>query len=260
MRKTFTIMTTGDRFESLKNLTNSLYGYLNSGWDIAINFQKYKDEHFEEIKSILDKYNCKKYLFRTNEYSGTNFARLYILDRVDSDIWCNLDDDMEIIPLSNYEPIVDLLIKNKNIGIISSNWARTTDLARRKNIKDELIKQKIVFTGGGMFYRNDVADVFRNMPRAEYLFDNPVWSIYSYVNGYDNYRFLGSVAVHRICTKGGRRTWICETGSKKKLPPEEYITCRKAKNKNKSGFDEYYQCLDSDVTKYADEVHENNKK
>ena len=103
--------------------------------------------------------------------------------------------------------------------------------------------------------RQDVADIIKQIHRQQYLFDNPLWSIYSYVNGYDNYRYMGSAAVHEICTKGGRRKWINESNSHKALPPPEWLNVRRGKGKA-GGFDEYLICDSSDVTDAAHEMHE----
>lgn len=142
MKKTFVIASTADRFDGLCTLIRSLSVYLHNGWDIAINFQKYDDEDYDAVEYLLRDYPCEKHLFRTGEYNGCSLARIYILERVKSDIWCSLDDDMEITPLTNYERMVDILTKDKTIGFISSNWALTENLARKKKLKVNYHKRR----------------------------------------------------------------------------------------------------------------------
>lgn len=260
MIKTFVVASTGDRFESLMVLLESLDLFLVNGWKIRIVGQKYSDAHLREIDCFLKRYGADNTVVNFDEYIGAHSAKVYALSNYKSDIWCSLDDDMEAIEgMTNYGKIVSMLEAEKSIGFISGNWARTKDWALRKGTKDELIPQKLVYTGGGLLFRDDVAEIIRNIPNEEYLFDDCLWAVYAYVNGYNNFRYRGSVLVHRICTKGGRRTWIASTHSTKKLPPEEILRVRKA-NTKKVGYDEYLICMDKDVTPYANDLHKQNLK
>ena len=42
------------------------------------------------------------------------------------------------------------------------------------------------------------------------------------MNGYTNYRWRGSLSIHRVCSKGGRKLWVAETQII--LPNPEYIS------------------------------------
>lgn len=258
--KTFVVASTGDRFESIMLLLRSLDFYLLNGWNIIIVGQKYSADHLDEIKRFLSAYNGDNVVLNFDDYLGAHSAKVYALNNYKSDIWCSLDDDMELVAgLTNYGKIVSLLEQDKSIGFISGNWARTREWAIKKGIKDELIRQKLVYTGGGLLFRDDVADVVRSIPDEEYLFDDCLWAVYAYINGYDNYRYRGSVVAHKICAKGGRRTWLAVATNKKKLPPENILRVRKG-NTNKIGYDEYLICVEKDVTDYAKELHMKNIK
>ena len=260
MIKTFVVASTGDRFESIMLLLKSLDFYLLNGWNIIVVGQKYKEDDINEIKRFLSRYNGQNVFLNFPDYLGAHSAKVYALNNYKSDIWCSIDDDMEIVDgLTNYGRIVAWLERDKSIGFISGNWARTRDLALKKGIKDELIRQKLVYTGGGLLFRDDVAEIVRNIPNDEYLFDDCLWAVYAYINGYENYRYRGSVVIHKICAKGGRRTWLAATTNKKRLPPENILKVRRG-NTNKIGYDEYLICLDKDVTEYAKELHLKNAK
>lgn len=255
MKKTFIIATTGDRAERLENLLISLEPYFQRGWKAVIVAQRYSKKDILTIKKYWG--DCSK-IICFNNMIGAHSAKVAALKSVNSDIWCSLDDDMFAIPATDYDRISDILSENRNIGFISGNWARTISMAKKKERQDKLVKQKLVFTGGGLLFRDDVAEIIRNIPNCEYLFDDCLWAMYAYVNGYENYRYLGSIAIHEICTKGGRRTWLKEATSKKVLPPEELLKVRKGKTQ--SGYNEYLICNDSDLTKLAKELHEKYKK
>ena len=108
-------------------------------------------------------------------------------------------------------------------------------------------------------FRQDVAEIIKAIPRVMYVFDNPLWSIYSFVNGYDNYRYMGCAAVHNICTKGGRIKWLKENDKAKRLPPAEWIVTRRGTGKAGSN-NEYLICDSKDITPLARKLHERNKK
>ncbi len=261
MVKTFLVSTAGGRIDGFIKLINSLKRYAASGWGIRVLFQKYSDEDFEKAESSLKEIFGENYSTdRSDELTGGHLSRVYLLDKYDSDIWMLLDDDMEALPFyTNYDMMSAIVQKDKSIGLISGNWRRTEGMCKKVQKVNKILKQDIVYTGGGLCFRNDVAEIIKAIPRKMYLFDNPLWSIYVYVAGYTNCRYMGSVAVHNICTKGGRRRWLSEVSEEKSLPPSEYITTHKGKGKAGSN-DEYLICDSSDITDFAKELHRRNKK
>jgi len=253
MKKTFVVATTGDRADGLKRLIISLNPFFKSGWEIVSVCQSYEIKDFLDIKSLIGQ---RGKAIRFDNLIGAHSAKVFALKTFKSDIWCSLDDDMFATPKSDYNRISNILSERKDIGFISGNWARTYNLAMAKNQQDKLIPQKLVFTGGGMVFRDDVADIVRHIPDEQYLFDDCLWAMYAYINGYDNFRYLGSVSVHQICSKGGRRTWL-KSKPERVLPPEEYLRVRKGSQKD--GYNEYLICNDSDLTELAHLEHRKRK-
>lgn len=258
MRKTFLVPSLAGRINGVFRLMESLIGY--STWDIDLILQCYPVGERAIIEAHAEAvFPGRARIYATEEMTGPHLARCLALDDHESDIWCILDDDMYALPdMTDYDKMAQALWEDKSIGILSSNWRRTDELARKVKRDARIVKQPIVYTGGGMMIRQDVADIIKGIPRTQYIFDNPLWSIYSYVSGYDNARYMGSVAVHQICTKGGRRKWIKETDSSKSLPPSEWIRTRRGKGEE-GGFDEYLICDSSDITPLAKEAHGRNK-
>lgn len=251
MKKTFIIASTGDRCDGLCQLLISLTPFFQTGWQAAVVCQGYSDEDAKTVKIILGGYGkC----FFLKDLIGAHSAKMIALTNVQSDIWCSLDDDMCAIPETHYNEMADTLMERKDMGFLSGNWARTSDLAKKKKCVSELVSQKLVFTGGGLMFRDDVAEIIRNIPNEQYLFDDCLWAMYAYINGYSNYRYLGSIAIHRICTKGGRKTWLRKTNNRI-LPPTEYLVCRKCND-----LDGYYMCVDKDLTDLAHQKHKENKR
>lgn len=258
MKKSFLICSLYGRLKGVTKLLTSLSEYKD--WFFYISLQKYPD-----IEIAIIEEHCKRLfgdrfkIYSTQEMSGPHLARCRIFDEVQSDIWCILDDDMFAINgVTQYDKMAEILYERKDIGLLSSNWRKTEGMLAKVALEDKLVKQTIVYTGGGMTLRQDLADIIKAIPRVQYLFDNPLWSIYSYVNGFDNYRYMGSASVHEICTKGGRRKWLKENDKYKSLPPEKWLRVRKGKGKE-GGFDEYLICDSSDVTEEARRLHKENK-
>lgn len=258
MKKSFLICSLHGRLQNLIKLLTSLKEYTD--WHIYISLQMYPKEEeaviYEHCRTLFDD---RFRLYSMQRMTGPHLSRCRIFDEVNSDIWCILDDDMWAIKgVTDYDKMANILYEKENIGLLSSNWRRTENMLKKVILQDKLVKQNIVYTGGGMMLRQDLANIIMNIPRVQYLFDNPLWSIYSYVNGYDNYRYLGSAAVHEICTKGGRRKWIKENDCSKALPPAEWIITRKGKGE-KGSFDEYLICEQKDITEMAHNLHKENK-
>ena len=255
MTKTFIIASTGDRKDGLCRLIISLTPFIKSGWTISAVCQGYSEGDKRDIKNLVGK-NGKVFAF--DNLIGAHSAKMVALNDSHSDVWCSLDDDMFAIPKTNYDKIADVIFNDKSMGFISGNWARSIKQADSKDAKDELIPQKLVFTGGGLFFRDDVADIIRDIPNEQYLFDDCLWAMYAYINGYNNYRYRGSIAVHQICSKGGRRTWMEKSKSDRVLPPEEYLRVRKGSAEN--GYNQYLICNDSDLTELSHSLHKENIK
>ena len=256
LAKTFVIATVAPRIDGLKNLVKQI-NLLYPEWQVSIVAQQYtkpqKDDLEAFLKSGANKYNVEYH----ENLIGAHTSKVHAIKNMPADVYCSLDDDMELCALTKYDEIVKKLFSDRGIGIITGNWVRTFEQIESKKISDDLVKQKLVFTGGGLLFRSDVAKIICGIPDKEYLFDDCLWAVYAYVNGYENYRYMGSLAVHHICGKNGLRTWI-ETGNKKVLPPEEYLRVRKGHGKEHS-YNEYLICTDSDVTKIARSMHEMNK-
>ena len=254
MKKTFVIATIFDRLDGLKTILSSAFKFYPN-WGVVIVAQGYTSQQKHELNQFVFKKNVT--CIYKDELIGAHSAKVLALNEVESDIYCSLDDDMEITEKTDYDSIVERLVNDGQSGIITSNWVKSRNMFDKKQTKDEFVKSRLVFTGGGLLFRKDIADIIKGIPNEQYLFDDCLWAMYSYIHGYDNYRYQGSVSIHRVCTKGGRRTWI-DKGGKKVLPPKDYLNVRKGNGK-KNGYNEYLICVDSDLTEYAKMLHDSNK-
>ena len=82
------------------------------------------------------------------------------------------------------------------------------------------------------------------------------WSLTSYLLGYTNYRYLGSLAIHMVCGVGGMSEFMKNNPAVKTLEP--YVNYRRSKKQNGSGKDLLIP-LDSDLTQLAKDTHKQNR-
>lgn len=219
MRGTFVIISVSDRLQELNDLLQMLAA--DSRWaslDISILFQ----DPAGVADRIVLPCPTKTKLFVEPEKLGCHGARVLLLRKIRYDFYINLDDDMEIGRYANYWPAVTKALEPET-GFVMTNWARTPALLEKKvpmlqavldaaavDADEAFDKQIMLYNGGGMVYAEKIAALMRDLEPVKTAFDC-AWPITSYVNGYTNYRYLGSLAVHRVCGTGGMQTFMSDT-------------------------------------------------
>ena len=248
-RKTFVVVSVSDRVNQLNELVESIMHYDKfNEYDICLCYQDYLG-NAESIKH-KDRYAT---ILIEKEKMGCNGARIHLLKHIDYDIYVNLDDDMLLVNETDYDRAIEKALE-PSTGFVLTNWARSVGILQKKIplMEDKFVKQVMVYQGGGMVYSNKIADLIRQLPVKKTMFDD-IWCITPYVNGYTNYRYLGSLALHFICGKGGMQTFMREENPELACP--EYINYRKAKREN-----EWHIPLDTDINDYAKKLHKENLK
>ena len=251
MKKTFIIISVSDRVNELNHLIETINAQGFDDYDINLLYQDYIGNK-DKIK-YKDRY---KNIFVYNEKLGCHGARVQLLKDLDIekyDIFINLDDDMELIPETNYDNAVKKCLE-KGTGFVLTNWARTKELAEKKKarIRNEFIKQVFVYQGGGMVYSKKIARLMKDLQVCHAEFDD-IWPLTAYINGYNNYRDMSSLAIHHVCVRGGMRSYMRE-----KIRPllcKEYVNYRFGKNGIEALIPQ-----DSDLNEKAKLLHRMNKK
>ena len=253
MKKTFVIISISDRVKELNDLINSIKQFRKfDDYDINLLFQDNKDNlHLIENKDRYSNIIVKK------ELLGCHGARVILLRHiVDYDIYINLDDDMLLTEFTSYKESIKKSLE-KQTGFVLTNWAKTESLMLKKvpKMKDKFVSQALVYQGGGMVYSEKIAQVMRKLKPIKSTFDTE-WSLTSYLLGYTNYRYLGSLAIHMVCGVGGMNEFMKNNPAVKTLEP--YVNYRKAKKQNGTGMDLLIP-LDSDLTQLAKDTHKQNR-
>lgn len=151
---------------------------------------------------------------------GPHAARMAALDRWDPEAWIVCDDDMTLTTQTRYSEPAHMVAARPDIGLVSCNWRRTRRMVDNVERVEEYKRQAIVFTGGGLVLSRDTANLIRNtLPfDAEYVCDNTEWSLACYLNGKQNARYRGSVAVHNVTAHGGRQAWLMKLAAARPDP------------------------------------------
>lgn len=248
-RITFVIVSVSDRVNELNHLVESIMKFPKfRDYDLCLCYQDYMG-NADEIK-YKERYAT---ILIEPEKMGCNGARVHLLNHIKYDYYINLDDDMELVEQTDYTKAI-MKASEAGTGFVLTNWARSRKILESKipKMADKFVKQTMVYQGGGMVYSDKIANLIRKIPVKKTMFDD-IWCITTYINGYTNYRYLGSLALHFICSTGGMRTFMRE--EQPELAATEYINYRKGKREG-----EWLIPLDSDINDWARFLHERNKK
>jgi hypothetical protein len=158
-----------------------------------------------------------------------------------------LDDDMLLTDRTDFGPAVERAMQ-PGVGLVSCNWRRSErmfpgDVARLWH------RQAIVYTGGGLVLGTAARAAVEALPDVPYWCDNTAWSLACYTAGLQNWRYLRSFAVHRVCGNGGRKAWVQST---EVVMPDPALVALRA-----SGRAGEYGCIpvDQDLTAEAHMRH-----
>jgi len=203
------ISSTGDRPEMLLDFIASMSKFNTVFTELFIVLQEWKADDVLRLSNIVP---ANTYLFNLQERIGAHNSKVLALSKM-SELYpdysvVSLDDDMLISEKTRFDNGFSIIESNKGIGILSLGWVNSQLKVKNYHMVDKLIKQKIVYTGGGMFLRKELADIIVKIGEKNLWCDNTEWSIVSYVNGFENYRWRGSCTVHKILSKGGRKKFI----------------------------------------------------
>ncbi len=251
MKTTFVIISVSDRVDSLNELIESIARNSRfKDYDINLLYQDYLGN-----KDAIKYKGVYKNIFIYPKKLGCHGARVTLLRKIwqDYDVFINLDDDILLTEYTDYTLAIEKALE-PSTGFVLTNWARTESLMMKKipKMENKFVKQALVYQGGGMVYKKEIAELMAGLDVSHAKFDD-IWPLTAYINGYDNYRFLGSLAIHKICTTGGMHAYMKENDLP--LLCREYINYRYCKD----GKDVHIP-MDSDLNERAKALHLQNKR
>ena len=209
MMKAFILPTMNTRLTELMKLLKSINDN-TTGWTPLVVTQRYTAEQKVELDEFLKTLDIKVLVAHYEAPQGCFGARKRALElwAKDFNVFCNIDDDMIVLPSNNYDKMAEFILKEKGAGYVSGNWGRTEKLANAKIMKmeDKFIKQPVVHTGGGLIYTTRVLPYMMALP-DNIAYEDSEMTGTAYANGFENYRYLGSIIIHAVVTKGGLIDW-----------------------------------------------------
>ena len=250
-RKYLLLPTVEDRLDMAMVAIGTMREYLPD-WRIVVVAQEYSAASADRMESAVE--GVGDLLLLPNRI-GCSSARLSGLDYVAEleagrgFIACSADDDMEFGPLTNLETAVRKAME-PGVGMVSCGWVPHPNRIRPNLVVDTFVKQPVVYTGGGLVFSSITAKTLLKIPRETRFFsENCEWSLATYTAGLTNWRYRGSLSVHRVCRNGGRKAYLAQVKSKI-FPDPKLMTTRPTKDGK--GFS---IGLPSDLTPLAHAMH-----
>jgi hypothetical protein len=200
------MVTVSERLDALNNFLRTMAEH-EPGRAIFIHMQG--EDRLSEV--VIPKGVEDAGMIWSSERMGCHAARVVALRALAGDVfdtYVNVDDDVELIKQTNWQPAIDKARK-PGVGFVLTNWVRHPNLlpAAIERMEDKFYKQIMVYQGGGMAYDDEVADLMRALDPVPARYDD-IWPLTAYLAGYRSFRYQGSLAVHRIMTKGGMNTYM----------------------------------------------------
>lgn len=257
MMKHILLATVKDRIGLMPTILGSIKRHL-PGWNVVIVAQEYTDADTASVVKMLPTASVLGLRQRVGPHrakvAGLNgIASAERLQKSESFTVCSIDDDMEFTAKTNLTPAVEYCSR-PGVGLVSAGWVKHENQLAEKQCVDEFIEQKIVYTGGGLLFSKAVAELILSIRPDDYFCDNSEWALATYRAGYNNYRYRGSVSIHRICGKGGRRAWVGQ--ATRPIPDARYLKMKPAKQ---SGLNAWHVGSSDDLTPLAHEEHARNR-
>ena len=264
MIKSFLIGTVDNRIGSLLNMLVSSRRYIGP-WEIVIVAQHYSEsqKQFVTDKCAALFGDASKHIHFDfmPEYMGCFGSKMYGLKHHDSDIWLSMDDDMLILPQTDFDRMAEVYMANRLLGLIVGAYCRIPGKTKShvRKMKDALEPEPILGTWGGLMFGRELADLFiRERYGRDIQHDDLEWSLLSYINGYENAKYLGSLIVHMVGSSGGFRTYF-KMNAAHELPDPSLIKVAFRKNDMDNPNAMVYVGSD-DLTPKAHELHRQNKR
>jgi len=223
-------------------------------WELGIYAQAYTPDQKDAIRDSYGAERITRVIYRDDRLAPYMARAECYAAWSDVDVWASLDDDMECLPgMTNYQAPLKWLEANPLTGVISCNWIKSEALFRRARYEQTFLPQALVNMSGGQIYTRQMVDIILRNPILPYLFCDIQVALLAYLEGLTNYRFLGSLLIHRIMGKGGLKTMF--QTQKMELPDPRWLPVKPSRPVYGPD-NNYYMPDSSQLTVAARERHE----
>ena len=226
------------------------------GWRLVFVGQEFSEARRQEVVSLARPESLFIWLDKKAGMHNAKLKGLQAIEEFQIDyVVASIDDDMEFLADTNFDRMAEIAI-HQNVGLVSGNWVRSEKQLGKKKLSESQKSQAIVYTAGGLVFSKKIARLIIGLGENDYWCDNTEWSLASYLNGYQNRRYLGSLAIHRILSAGGRKSYV---NVERQLPSDKYVLMRSCK-KTLTDVAGFHIPDQRDLTPFAKFTHKINKK
>lgn len=198
------MVTVSERVEALNRFLRSLAQH-EPGRQVLLHMQG--DNRLDEIE--WPSASMSAFTMHSPERMGCHAARVRLLqDAPVFDNYVNVDDDVVLTEHTHWQPAIEKA-REPGVGFVLTNWVKAESMLPKavKIMADEFLPQVFVYQGGGMAYTEEVARLMRQLSPVPARYDD-IWPLTTYLNGYRNYRYRGSLAIHKIMGRGGMQAYM----------------------------------------------------
>jgi hypothetical protein len=244
------MVTVSERLESLNRFLASLAEH-QPGHVVMVHMQG--DDRRSEIEwpGSLD----SGIQMHTRARLGCHAARVKLLQEVgpqsSRQTYVNVDDDVELLPDTRWAPAIEKATE-PGVGFVLTGWVRHENALEKARAiaAHEFVPQVMVYQGGGMAYDEGTASLMRDLPAVPARYDD-IWPLTAYLSGRRNYRYRGSLALHRTLQKGGMQGYM--RAEPRPLLCERWVNYRYLPGQRVG--DDYAIPADADLKPAVREVH-----
>lgn len=261
MTKTFVIGTVDNRISSLLNMLVSAKRYIGP-WEFVIVAQHYTPEQMafvvDRCRTLFGEQIFHMHFEFMTDYMGCFRSKMYGLKKYDSDIYLSMDDDMLILPQTDYDRMAEVYMEHRELGMLAGHYCWRRESVKNATVKDKLKTQPLVGTYGGLMFGRELRDLFiAEMDGHDVLFDDLGWALTSYTHGYIQGIYYGSLIIHMIGSSGGFKKWFKD--DKHELPDPTLINIQHRKN-DLTNENAVVFMGSEDLTQKAHDLHNQNKR
>lgn len=144
-----------------------------------------------------------KDVYISHSRDGVCLPRMYWLHKLDGyDFYIIVDDDMEFLGGEDYEPVMAFSDKILDCGLCNTVCRRTIKDYNAYVPEMKFEPHNLQWIGGGAVIKKKIRDLLvEEIDLKPYTYDG--FSLVTYLNGYSNYRYRGSVVLHKAGEKNG---------------------------------------------------------
>lgn len=228
------------------------------GWRLYPVMQAWTPEALQEVSHMPEAARITEGWFLTEKQAPYVLRVQTMVKHPDVDVWCNCDDDMEFLPgETDYTEAVARVLQH-SVGVVSGNWIRSEAFRKRAVFKrGSFVKQAIVNMAGGQLYGRKIVRLLASQEIKPYMFDDVQVALAAYIAGYENFRYQGSLLIHRILAPGGLKVYF--NAQKLPTPDPRLVKLRAAARTIYQVDNNWMMPEDGDLTPYARMLHARNK-